>query len=47
MPKILERKLKIKAKRKFPKNKKKQNAYIYGTMRDTGWKPSREKRKKK
>ena len=44
MPKKLERKLKKKAIQKGLKGKRKK-AYIYGTMRKTGWKPSRKKRK--
>lgn len=40
MPKILEKKLKKEAKKKGLKGKK-ANAYVYGTMRKTGWKPSR------
>ena len=45
MPKELERKLKAQAKKKFPKDKKRQDAYRYGVMRSTGWKPSREERR--
>ena len=42
MPKKLERKLKAAAKKKFPKNKKRQNAYVYGTLRHkAGWKPKK------
>ena len=40
MPKELERKLKATARRKFPRNKKRQDAYVYGTLRKTGWTPS-------
>ena len=32
MPVELENKLKKRAVNKFPKNKKKQNAYVYGTL---------------
>jgi len=39
MPKEMERELKSTAKRKFPGSKKRQNAYVYGTMRKTGWTP--------
>lgn len=42
MPEKMERELKKKAKKKFPKDKKRQNAYVYGTMRKTGWKPKDE-----
>ena len=38
----MERKLKTQAKKKFPNNKKKQDAYTYGTMRKTGWKPKKK-----
>ena len=41
MPAALEKKLKAEAKKKGIKNK---DAYVYGTMRKTGWKPSREKK---
>jgi hypothetical protein len=54
MPKALEEKLsrqadKLRAKGKLGKGRKyktldeAKNAYVYGTMRKTGWKPSREK----
>jgi len=43
MPKELERKLKAKARKKFPGNKERQDAYVYGTLRDTGWTPSHQK----
>jgi hypothetical protein len=39
MPKEIEEKLRREAKQKFPDDKRKQNAYIYGTLRKTGWKP--------
>lgn len=42
MPKELERVLKAQVKNK-PWSKKKKNAYVYGTMRNTGWKPKGEK----
>ena len=38
MPKALERKLKAEAKKKHLTTKR-ANAYIYGTLRKTGWKP--------
>jgi hypothetical protein len=47
MPKALERKLKKTAKKKFPKNKKRQDKYVYGTLRKTGWTPSHQKKKKR
>jgi hypothetical protein len=47
MPLALERKLKAEAVKKFGSStSKRARAYIYGTLRDTGWKPSREKRSK-
>ena len=41
MPKKLEQALKKKAKQKGFKGEK-ADAYVYGTMRKTGWKPKRE-----
>lgn len=44
MPKALEKKLKKTAKKKFGSSlSDRAKAYIYGTLRKTGWKPSREK----
>ena len=43
MPEAMERALKAKA-RKLGFSKKRAGAFVYGTMRKTGWKPSREKR---
>lgn len=40
MPKELEKKLKAKA-RKMGLSKNRAGAYIYGTLRKTGWKPSK------
>jgi hypothetical protein len=42
MPKKLERELKAEARKKGLKGER-ADAYIYGTMRKTGWKPKREK----
>jgi len=42
MPKALERKLKKEAKKKGLKGKR-ANAYVYGSLRKTGWKPSTQK----
>ena len=39
MPKALERQLKAKAKKKGF-GKERTGAYVYGTLRKTGWKPS-------
>lgn len=41
MPKALEKELKKEAKRKGLTGEH-ADAYVYGTMRKTGWKPSRE-----
>jgi len=46
MPKALERKLKAEAKKKGLKGKR-ANAYIYGTLRKTGWTPSVKSARKK
>ena len=45
MPKALERKLKAQARKKGFSGER-LNAYVYGTLRKTGWKPSREKKSK-
>ena len=45
MPKKLEKKLKAKAKVKGFKGEQ-ADAYVYGTMRKTGWKPKKEKKGK-
>ena len=45
MPEAMERALKAEAKRKGL-SKQRAGAYVYGTMRKTGWKPSREKHEK-
>lgn len=46
MPKAMERKLKAQAKKKGL-SKKRVAAYVYGTMRKTGWVPSTQKKRKK
>jgi len=46
MPEKLERELKAKAAKKDWSEERK-DAYVYGTLRKTGWKPSREKKKEK
>jgi hypothetical protein len=43
MPKKLEKELKKEARKKGLSGKR-AGAYIYGTMRKTGWKPKREKK---
>lgn len=45
MPKELEQKLKKEAAQKGLKGDR-ADAYVYGTMRKTGWEPKREKGKK-
>ena len=40
MPKAMERKLKKEAAKKGLTGKR-ADAYVYGTMRKTGWKPSK------
>lgn len=42
MPAKMERALKAAAKKKGL-GKKRAGAYVYGTMRKTGWKPSKKK----
>lgn len=43
MPLEMEKNLKRQAKKKGLKGDR-ADAYVYGTMRKTGWKPDREKR---
>jgi len=43
MPLKMERKLKKQADKEGLKGKR-LNAYVYGTMRKTGWKPSTQKK---
>jgi hypothetical protein len=43
MPKKLERSLKQKVAKK-PWSSERKDAYVYGTMRKTGWEPSHQKR---
>ena len=49
MPKKLERKLRREANQKWPGQSKtareRRDAYIYGTLRKTGWTPSESGRK--
>jgi hypothetical protein len=44
MPKALEKELKKEAKKKGLKGDK-ADAYVYGTLRKTGWTPKKEKGK--
>ncbi|MCK9597620.1 MAG: hypothetical protein M0R06_01190 [Sphaerochaeta sp.] len=39
MPQMLENKLKAEAMKKFPNDEKRQDEYVYGTLRKRGWKP--------
>lgn len=39
MPRAVEERLRREAERKFPGNKERQNAYIFGTLRKMGWRP--------
>ena len=45
MPKALERKL-MKEAHSRGYGEERSNAYVYGTLRKTGWKPEREKHAK-
>jgi hypothetical protein len=45
MPKELEKELKKEAKKKGIKGDK-ADAYVYGTLRKTGWTPKKEKKGK-
>ena len=42
MPKAMEKKLKKQARKRGLKGKR-ANAYVYGTMRKTGWKPKKKR----
>lgn len=42
MPKEMERKLKGEARKKHL-SKERTGAYVYGTLRKTGWKPKKQK----
>lgn len=46
MPKQLERKLRKEAHQKRF-GKKRTNAYVFGTLRKTGWKPPKERKRKR
>jgi len=45
MPKALEKELQKEAKKKGLKGDQ-ADAYVYGTLRKTGWKPKKEKKGK-
>ena len=45
MPKRIERAIRVEMKKKGIKaNSERGRAYLYGTLRKTGWKPEREKK---
>jgi hypothetical protein len=44
MPELLERKLRVEAKKKFPNDKERQDAYVYSVLRRRGWSPKKEKK---
>lgn len=46
MPIALEKRLRAEARKKGLTGKR-ADAYVYGTMRNTGWMPTKKKRKKK
>ncbi len=47
MPKKLEQKLKRQVAKKHPGwSQERKDAYIYGTLRKTGWIPSHQKKRK-
>lgn len=46
MPKKLERQLKRQVNQDHPNwSEERKDAYVYGTLRKTGWKPSHQKKK--
>lgn len=48
MPKALEQHLRQEVNTKHPGwSEKRKDAYVYGTMRETGWVPSTQKKKPK
>jgi len=44
MPKELEERLREEARRRFPDDPKRQNAYVYGALRRMGWRRAAEAR---
>jgi hypothetical protein len=47
MPKVMERKLRRQVNKEHPGwSDERKDAYVYGTLRKTGWKPSHQKRGK-
>ena len=47
MPKKLEKDLRKQANKHKDWSEERKNAYVYGTLRKTGWTPSTQKKKKK
>jgi len=43
MPEELEGKLRALARKKWPNDKERQDKYVFGALRKTGWKPSHQK----
>ena len=41
MPEKLEKELKAKARKKFPKDKERQDKYVYSVLRRTGGRPKK------
>jgi hypothetical protein len=47
MPKKMERKLRAQVNKSHPSwSKERKDAYVYGTLRKTGWTPSHQKKRK-
>jgi len=46
MPKHVERKLRMQARKKFPGDKEKQDTYVYGTMEKLGLMPKKKEEAK-
>lgn len=46
MPKKLERQLRAQANKHEGWSEERKDAYVYGTLRKTGWKPSHQKKGK-
>ena len=46
MPEELERKLRAEAEQKFPGDRERQDRYVYGALRASGWRPERERRRR-
>lgn len=47
MPEEIERQLRAEAEQKFPGDKERQDAYVFGTLRKMGWRPGVPWRKKR